>query len=424
MYYIYAYPKNHPKVTLAFCSLYFSKIHFKVTLVLYRLAALLSVLKDHPRLSWREQALKFLEKLVGFDCRSKGPDRGECAQSQYLQDCHALLKSGKGKDESDFVFSCGEKQIDACEFPIVDWDTSPVECPYQKDENRFKICNFEHLQILIDWDCLLLKKSVRKNCSVYASGGGHKGGGKSSESETQSESGSADEEDYEHLWSMPSKDGDLVQKIPGADEVYQLRQNINELSIQKMSGWAASKKSTISNASGSSSSKNAGHQYLAKRYPVKSVADVHKETIHVLELSEIGPQLQDSALNFSCQKLYGTDRKSWPKIRLPDGKEATDFFVLHNGKVQRASDSQRFGKVKNWVFTPTYQHHLQCERKALLNRTDASEPAYATDACVTQVLVVRSGEEFDAYSRDYGQWYTIVMLPKIMYLSKESLPKF
>ena len=386
---------------------------------------MLFVLKDHPQLSWREQAIKFLEKLVGFDCGSQGPNRGECSQSQYLQDCHALLESGKGKDKSEFFFSCGKKKIGACEFPIVDWDTSPVECPYQNDENRFKICNFEHLQILIDWDCLLLKHSVRKNCSVYASGGGKKRGGESSQSETQSESGSADEEDYEHLWSMPSKDGDLVQKIPGADEVYQLRQNIqvSELSIQKLSGWAASKKkNNISNASSPSNPKDADYQYLALRYPVKPITDVHRETIDVLELSENGLQLQHSAPNFSCQKLYGTDRNSWPKIRVPDFKKATDFFVLQNdGKVQGARDSQR-GKVKNWVFTPTYQHHLQSDRKALLNRTDALKPAYATD--LTQVLVVRSGEEFDAYSRDYGQWYIIVTLPKIMYLSKESLPNF
>ena len=109
---------------------------------------MLRVLEDHKDLPWEDQAKKFLEKLVGFDYMSQGA--GECAQSLYLQACHDLLKTGKGKDDQTFYYSCGDQAIPPSEFPVKDWNESPVEFPFGNNPKSFKICSPERLQILID----------------------------------------------------------------------------------------------------------------------------------------------------------------------------------------------------------------------------------------------------------------------------------
>jgi len=396
------------------------------------LAALLSVLKQHKK-PWEEQAGIFLALLVGFDPdASNGQDRGECAQSLYLQACHDLLKKGVGEElKKPFYYSCGEEEIEPSEFPIHTWTNSPIEFPYNDDPNRFKIHDSKRLQILIDWDCLSIRAGKRKDCSVYASGGGntmfHSSGTSSNiSSSTDEDYKATNDQDYEDMWSMPGKDGsDLLTKIGGEDAVYQVDHEFGKLSIQQLSGWTANKKENHSNSS-RKDNRDGDFRYLARRYPWTPDADGKKQTVNFLELKDTGPSLPGLP-EFSCQTLYGHHKESWPKIHLPNGKSASDYFDLKDGKVQRASSFHRLGKesglpqVKGWVFTPTYQHHLDSEKKGLLNRTDAPEPAYGTEAGVTQVLVVRSGTEFYNYFRDYGQWYIIVTLPKKMYLSRKSL---
>ena len=132
------------------------------------------MLKQHKK-PWGEQAGIFLALLVGFDPdASNGQDRGECAQSLYLQACHDLLKKGEGEElKKQFYYSCGEEEIEPSEFPIHTWTNSPIEFPYNNDPSRFKIHDSKRLQILIDWDCLSIRAGKRKDCSVYASGGGN-----------------------------------------------------------------------------------------------------------------------------------------------------------------------------------------------------------------------------------------------------------
>jgi len=97
-----------------------------------------------------------------------------------------------------------------------------------------------------------------------------------------------------------------------------------------------------------------------------------------------------------------------PQISIPFSSKDAFNFDSANGSITSISE---FGRSCFWIFTPSYRRHLQGVTTALLDRSEA-----LADADFVQVLVVRCGEEFEHYSRDFGKDYVVIGMPDSMSL--------
>jgi len=97
--------------------------------------------------------------------------------------------------------------------------------------------------------------------------------------------------------------------------------------------------------------------------------------------------------------------KDWPRFSIPSSYQE-DFVWSQDRKITKAKIDTT--PRRHWVFTPTYNRHLQSNQpSALLDRKHAFNDLQN----IRQVLIVRF-EEYEHYRRDCGSDYIVLGLPR------------
>jgi hypothetical protein len=145
------------------------------------------------------------------------------------------------------------------------------------------------------------------------------------------------------------------------------------------------------------------HSYLAKVPASPAGTDI------VLNLGQESTKINREDVHW--KDIFGSS--NWPRISVP--LSCKDVFIHDEYKVKAISHE---GLARTWIFTPSYRRHLQGVASALLDRSSALEINSSQDQKFIQVLVVRGGEEFEHYRRDFGRDYVVLGMPDVMFLDR------